>query len=77
VCSIPYSQSYKVHGHKPKMQVNLSFWSPHSKMFDSVKFFSCRVYNLHVKIIKHIQASNEQYKFRASIMIHLMLKIIL
>ena len=27
----------------------------------------CRVYNLHVKIIKHIQASNEQYKFEVDL----------
>jgi len=37
--------------------------SPHPKMFDSPESFACRIHNLHVEIIKQIQASNEQYKF--------------
>jgi hypothetical protein len=41
--------------------------SPHSKMSDSIEFFACRVHNLHVEIIKHIQVSNGQYKFRADL----------
>jgi 5-methylcytosine-specific restriction endonuclease McrBC GTP-binding regulatory subunit McrB len=41
--------------------------SPYSKMSDSAESFACRVYNLHVEIIKHVQASNEQYKFRADL----------
>jgi hypothetical protein len=41
--------------------------SPHFKMSDSVKSFTCKVHNLFIKIIKYIQASNEQYKFRAGL----------
>ena len=36
-------------------------------MSDSIEFFACRIYNLHVEIIKHIQISNEQHKFRADL----------
>jgi len=36
-------------------------------MSDSIEFFACRVHNLHVEIIKHIQVSNGQYKFRADL----------
>jgi hypothetical protein len=32
---------------------------PHSKMFDSTESSTCRAYNIHIEIIKHIQASNE------------------
>jgi hypothetical protein len=28
-------------------------------MFDSTEFSTCRAYNIHIEIIKHIQASNE------------------
>jgi hypothetical protein len=49
------------------MQVDLFFLSPHSKMFDLAEFFACKVHNLHVEIIKHIQASNEQYKFQVDL----------
>jgi len=38
--------------------------SLHYKKFYSAESFACRVYNLYVKIIKHTQASNEQYKFQ-------------
>jgi hypothetical protein len=41
--------------------------SPHLKMFDLAESFACTIYNLHVEIIKQIQASNEQYKFRANL----------
>jgi hypothetical protein len=34
---------------------------------DSAESLSCRVHYLHVKIIKQIQTSNEQYKFRANL----------
>ena len=67
MCSILHSQSYKVHGHKPRMQVDLPLLSPHSKMIDSTESFACKVHNLHVEIIKHIQASNEQYKFQVDL----------
>jgi hypothetical protein len=36
-------------------------------MVNSSKSFACRVHNLHVEIIKHIQASKEQYKIRADL----------
>ena len=41
--------------------------SPHSRMSDSTESFTSRVYNLHIEIIKQIQASNEQYKFQADL----------
>jgi len=36
-------------------------------MSDSPESFACKIHNLHVKIIKQIQASNEQYKFWADL----------
>jgi len=36
-------------------------------MFDLAESFACKVHNLHVKIIKHIQVSNEQYKFQVDL----------
>jgi hypothetical protein len=36
-------------------------------MSDSPESFACRIHNLHVEIIKQIQASNEQYKFWADL----------
>jgi hypothetical protein len=41
--------------------------SPHSKIFDSFESFACRIHNLHVEIIKHIQVSNEQYNFQTDL----------
>jgi hypothetical protein len=64
VYSIPYFPSYKVYGHKPRMIVDFLLSSPHSKMFYLAEYFAFRDYNLHFEIIKHIQVSNEQYKFR-------------
>ena len=64
MCSIPHFQFYD---HKPKMPVDLSPLSLYFKMFDSAKFFACRVYNLHFEIIKQIQTGNEQYKFLADL----------
>jgi hypothetical protein len=32
-----------------------------------LSFFAYKVHNLHVKIIKHIQAGNEQYKFQVDL----------
>ena len=40
--------------------IDLLSMSPYIKIFDSTKFFVSRIHHLHVKIIKHIQASNEQ-----------------
>jgi hypothetical protein len=36
-------------------------------MFKSVESLACRVHNLHIKIMKQIQASNEQYKFQVDL----------
>ena len=66
-CFTPHSQSYSVHSYKPRKPVDLLSMSPHSKRSDSAKVFAYRVHNLHVKIIKHIQASNQQYKFRVDL----------
>ena len=65
VCSTLDPRSYSVHNYKPKKPIDLLSMSFHSKMFDSTELFACIVYILHVDIIKQIQASNEQYKFRA------------
>jgi hypothetical protein len=67
MCSILHSQSYKVHGYKHRMHVDLPLLSPHSKMFDLAESFACKVHKLHVEIIKHIQAINEQYKFEVDL----------
>lgn len=37
---------------------------PYTNMFEPAKSFTCRVYELHVQIIKRIQANNKQYKFQ-------------
>jgi len=49
------------------MILDILLLSPYSKMFYLAEYFACRVYNLHIKIIKHIQVSNKQYKFRANL----------
>jgi hypothetical protein len=41
--------------------------SLYSEMANSAKSFACRVHNLHVEIIKHIQTSKEQYKIQADL----------
>jgi hypothetical protein len=41
--------------------------SLHSKIFDSCESFACKIHNFHVGIIKHIQTSKEQYKFRVDL----------
>ena len=58
MCFIPHSHSCKVHGHIPRMPVDIPPLSPHSKMSDLAEYFACRVHNLHVEFIRHIQASN-------------------
>jgi hypothetical protein len=60
VYSTPNPQSYSVYNYKSRKHVDLLSMSPYIKIFDSTKFFVSRIHNLHVKIIKHIQASNEQ-----------------
>jgi len=67
VCSTPHPQSYSIHSYEPRKPVDHLSMSPHPKMSDSTKSFAYRIHNLHVKIIKQIQANNEQYKFRADL----------
>jgi len=62
ICSTSYPQSYSFYSYKPRKSLDLFPISLYFKMSDSVEFFACRVHNLHVEIIKQIQASNEQYK---------------
>ena len=44
--------------------------SPHDRMSKSAELLACRVHNLHVEIMKQIQASNDQYKFGANLLIY-------
>jgi len=37
-------------------------------MSKSAESLPCRVHNLHIEIMKQIQASNAQYKFRADLL---------
>ena len=37
-------------------------------MSKSTESLPCRVHNLHIEIMKQIQASNEQYKFRVDLL---------
>jgi len=37
-------------------------------MSKSAESLSCRVHNLHIEIMKQIQANNEKYKFRADLL---------
>jgi len=67
VCSTPYPQSYSIHSYEPRKLVDHLSMSPHSKMSDSAESFAYRIHNLHVEIIKQIQANNEQYKFRVAL----------
>jgi hypothetical protein len=46
------------------MPLGLLPMSPYTNMFEPTKFFTCRVHELHVEIIKRIQANNKQYKFQ-------------
>jgi hypothetical protein len=67
VCPTPHPQSYSIHSCELIKPVDHLSMSPHPKMFDLAESFACTIYNLHVEIIKQIQASNEQYKFRANL----------
>jgi hypothetical protein len=67
VCPTPHPQSYSIYSCKLIKHVDHLSMSSHPKMFDLAKSFACTIYNLHVEIIKKIQASNEQYKFRANL----------
>jgi hypothetical protein len=68
VCLIPHPQSFSVHSYKPEKPIEHLPISPHDRMSKSVESLPCRVHNLHIEIMKQIQASNEQYKFRADLL---------
>jgi hypothetical protein len=63
VCLIPHPQSFSVHNYKPEKPIEHLPISPHDRMSKSAESLPCRVHNLHIEIMKQIQASNEQYKF--------------
>jgi len=68
VCLIPHPQSFSVHSYKPEKSIEHLPISPHNRMSKSVESLPCRVHNLHIEIMKQIQASNEQYKFQADLL---------
>jgi len=68
VCLIPHPQSFSVHNYKPENPIEYFPISPHDRMSKLTESLPCRVYNLHIEIMKQIQASNEQYKFRADLL---------
>jgi len=68
VCLIPHPQSFSVHSYKPEEPIEHLPISPHDRMSKSAESLPCRVHNLHTEIMKQIQASNEQYKFRADLL---------
>jgi hypothetical protein len=68
VCLIPHPQSFSVHSYKPEKPIEHLPISPHDRMSKSAESLPCRVHNLHTEIMKQIQASNEQYKFRADLL---------
>ena len=68
VCLIPHPQSFSVHSYKPENPIEHLPISPQDRMSKSAESLPCRVHNLHNEIMKQIQASNEQYKFRADLL---------
>jgi hypothetical protein len=68
VCLIPHFQSFSVHSYKREKPSEHLPISPHNRMSKSAESLACRVYNLHIEIMKQIQASDEQYKFRADLL---------
>jgi hypothetical protein len=68
VCHIPHPQSFSVHSYKPEESIEHLPISPHDRMSKSAESLPCRVHNLHIEIMKQIQASNAQYKFRADLL---------
>lgn len=68
VCHIPHLQSFSVHSYKPEKPIEHPPISPHDRMSKSAESLPCRVHNLHIEIMKQIQASNEQYKFQADLL---------
>ncbi|KAJ6888273.1 hypothetical protein NC652_029341 [Populus alba x Populus x berolinensis] len=65
VCLIPHPQSFSVHSYKLEEPIEHLPISPHDRMSKLAESLQGRVHNLHIEIMKQIQASNEQYKFRA------------
>jgi hypothetical protein len=68
VCLIPHPQSFNVHSYKPEKPIDDLPISPHNRMSKSAESLPCKVHNLHIEIMKKIQVSNEQYKFRADLL---------
>jgi hypothetical protein len=68
ICLIPHSQSFSVHNYKPEKPIEHLPISPHDRMSKVAESLPCRVHNLYIEIMKQIQASNEQYKFRADLL---------
>jgi hypothetical protein len=68
VCLIPHPRSFNVHSYKPEKPIKHLPISSHDRMSKSTESLPCGVHNLHVEIIKQIQASNEQHKFRADLL---------
>ena len=62
-CLIPHPQSFSVHSYKPEELIEHLPISPHDRMSKLAESLQGRVHNLHIEIMKQIQASNEQYKF--------------
>ena len=48
----PYPQSYSVHSYKPRKLVDHLYMYLHPKTSNSSESFTCKIYNLHVEIIK-------------------------
>jgi len=61
-------RSFNVHSYKPEKPIEHLPISSHDRMSKSIESLPCGVHNLHVEIMKKIQASNEQYKFQADLL---------
>jgi hypothetical protein len=68
VCLIPHPQSFSVHSYKLEKPIEHLPISPYDRMSKSAELLPYRVHNLRIEIMKQIQASNEQYKFRADLL---------
>jgi hypothetical protein len=68
ICLIPHPQSFSVHSYKLEKPIKHLPISPHDRMSKSAESLPCRVHNLHIEIMKQIQTSYEQYKFRADLL---------
>jgi hypothetical protein len=68
VCLIPHPRLFNVHSYKPEKPIEHLPISSYDRMSKSTESLPCGVHNLHVEIMKKIQASNEQYKFQADLL---------